>query len=104
MHVSPAKHSSAWQPRKCDYQTDTRTYRQTDAGQSDPYVPLCFTGDTKKHIQTKRRTQRAQLVYKITSQGHSMAPLEKGQVTRIIHAKYERSNINTSEGRPKLFL
>ena len=24
-------------------QTDT----QTDAGQSDPYVPLCFAGDTK---------------------------------------------------------
>ena len=27
-------------------QTDGRTYRQTDAGQSDPYVPLCLTGDT----------------------------------------------------------
>ena len=42
MHVSPAKHSYAWLPRKCDYRTD----RQTDAGQSDPYVPLCFAGDT----------------------------------------------------------
>ena len=38
----------------CDYQesattrqTDRRTDRQTDAGQSDPYVPLCFAGDTK---------------------------------------------------------
>ena len=47
MHVSPAKHSYAWLPRKCDYRTDTRTDRQTDAGQSDPYVPLCFAGDTK---------------------------------------------------------
>ena len=28
-------------------QTDTRTHTQTDAGQSDPYVPLCFAGDTK---------------------------------------------------------
>ena len=28
-------------------QTDGRTDRQTDAGQSDPYVPLCFAGDTK---------------------------------------------------------
>ena len=34
-----------------DYQesvtTDRQTDRQTDAGQSDPYVPLCFAGDTK---------------------------------------------------------
>ena len=28
-------------------QTDTETDRQTDTGQSDPYVPLCFAGDTK---------------------------------------------------------
>ena len=28
-------------------QTHTRTHAQTDAGQSDPYVPLCFAGDTK---------------------------------------------------------
>ena len=47
MHVSPAKHSYAWLPRKCDYRTDGRTDRQTDTGQSDPYVPLCFAGDTK---------------------------------------------------------
>ena len=36
-----AKHSYAWLPRKCDYQSD----RQTDAWQPDPYVPLCFAGD-----------------------------------------------------------
>ena len=29
-----------------DYQESVTT-RQTDAGQSDPYVPLCFAGDTK---------------------------------------------------------
>ena len=36
----------------CDYQesmtagqTHRRMDRQTDAGQSDPYVPLCFPGD-----------------------------------------------------------
>ena len=28
-------------------QTDTHTHTQTDAGQSDLYVPLCFAGDTK---------------------------------------------------------
>ena len=49
MHVSPAKHSYARLPRKCDYPTDTRTDRQTDAGQSDPYVLLCFAGDTINH-------------------------------------------------------
>ena len=50
MHVSPAKHSYAWLPRKSDYQesvTTGQTDGQTDAGQSDPYVPLCFAGDTK---------------------------------------------------------
>ena len=30
-----------------DYRIDTQTDGQTDAGQSDPYVPLCFAGDTK---------------------------------------------------------
>ena len=33
-----------------DYQesvTTGQTDRQTDAGQSDPYVPLCFAGDTE---------------------------------------------------------
>ena len=44
MHVSPAKHSYAWLSRKFDYWTDRHTHTQTDAGQSDPYVPLCFAG------------------------------------------------------------
>ena len=30
--------------------TNTRIDRQIDAGQSDPYVPLCFAGDTKMTI------------------------------------------------------
>ena len=39
-------------------QTHTRTHthmdRQTDAGQIDPYVPLCFAGDTKtRHVFVK---------------------------------------------------
>ena len=45
--MSPAKHSYARLPRKCDYRTDRRMGGQTDASQSDPYVPLCFAGDTK---------------------------------------------------------
>ena len=28
--------------------THTHTYTQTDAGQSDTYVPLLFAGDTKR--------------------------------------------------------
>ena len=49
MHVSPAKHSYASvTDGQTDRRTDGRTDRQTDDGQSDPYVSLCFAGDTKK--------------------------------------------------------
>ena len=59
MHMSPAKHSSAWLPRKCHYWTDRHTHRQTDrqtdwqsdARQSYPYVLLCFAGNTKRVYQ-----------------------------------------------------
>ena len=40
-----------------DYQksvTTGQTDRQTDAGQSDPYVPLCFAGNTKTLLRTSR--------------------------------------------------
>ena len=41
--MSPAKHSLACLPRKMTTgQTERQTDGQTDAGQSDPYVPLCF--------------------------------------------------------------
>ena len=43
IHVSPAKHSYA-------SVTDGRTDRRTDDGHSDPYVLLCFAGDTKTRI------------------------------------------------------
>ena len=57
MQVSPAKHSYAWLPRKCNYWTDIQTDGQTDAGQSDPYVPLCFAGDTKTRQGFKSRSK-----------------------------------------------
>ena len=41
MHALPVKHSYAWLPKV--WLLD----RHTDAGQSDPFVPLCFAGDTK---------------------------------------------------------
>ena len=28
----------------------SQTHGQTDAGQSDPFVPICFAGDTKRNI------------------------------------------------------
>ena len=37
MHVSPAKHSYVWLPRKCDYRTETQTDRQTP----DKVIPMC---------------------------------------------------------------
>ena len=43
----------AWETAMLDYQesvTTGQTDRQTDAGQSDPYVPLCFAGDTKMKV------------------------------------------------------
>ena len=54
MHVSPAKHSYACLPRKCYYWT-RQMDGQTDAGQRDPYVPLCFAGDTKTVFVLSKR-------------------------------------------------
>ena len=53
--MSPAKYSSA---SVTDGQTDGRTDRQTDDGQSDPYVLLCFSGDTKTTLDGKNRVFR----------------------------------------------
>ena len=44
MHVSPAKHSYGI---VTDGRTDRQTDGQTNDGQSDPDVSLCFAGDTK---------------------------------------------------------
>ena len=57
----PAKYSYAWLPRKCDYQADRQTDRWTDTGQRDPYVPLCFAGDTKTPIHCTAIIQRVLL-------------------------------------------
>ena len=46
MHVSPVKHSYALHM----YYQESVTTGQTHAGQSDPYVPICFAGDTKMTI------------------------------------------------------
>ena len=38
MHESPAKHSYAWLPRKCDYGTDRQTDRQTPDYKNLPWL------------------------------------------------------------------
>ena len=51
MHVSPAKHGAlcvtSKKVRLRDRHTHRRTNGQTETGQSDPYVLLCFAGDKK---------------------------------------------------------
>ena len=50
----PAKHklrvTSQTTMKVCDYRTDKQTHGRTEAGQSYPYVPLCFAGDTSTKI------------------------------------------------------
>ena len=84
MHVSPAKHSYAWLSRKCDYRTDRHTHTQTDAGQSDPYVPLCFAGDTK--IDAKWR--HSNLICSTLKQSHVQ------NFSSICQSIYEKSAEN----------
>ena len=40
-----------------DYQ-ESMTSGQTDARQSDPYVPLCFAGDTKMSVEFTRNESK----------------------------------------------
>ena len=53
MHVSPAKHSYAWLPRKCDYWTDRHTDRKTDGGTDrqtpDKVIPMCRNASQATH-------------------------------------------------------
>ena len=66
MHVSPAKHSYA---SVTDRQTDGRTDGQTDDGQSDPYVSLCFAGDTKTTLPLLQNRDLAIIINIMNSQG-----------------------------------
>ena len=43
MAAFPGMHSPLLNIAMCDYQTDT----ETGDGQSDPYEPLCFAGNTE---------------------------------------------------------
>ena len=51
-----------------DYQesvTTGQTDRQTDAGQSDPYVPLCFAGDTKIGVTGRKYSVDTLITFKL---------------------------------------
>ena len=51
-------------------QTHGQTDGQTDAGQNDPYVPLCFAGDTKVIPMCRYASQVTQKQSK-TTQGNA---------------------------------
>ena len=55
MHVSPAKHSYACLPRKCDYRTDRQTDRMTDRQMPDKVIPMCR--------YTSQATQKRKLIF-----------------------------------------
>ena len=64
-----------------DYQESVTT-GQTDAGQSDPYVLLCFAGDTKtRHVFVKHgcpQRQQSQNMAKISQSNILTPPLPQG--------------------------
>ena len=52
MHVSPAKQSYAWLPRKCDYRTGRQTDRHTERQMPDKGIPMCrYTFKEYKNAQ-----------------------------------------------------
>ena len=57
-----------------DYQlsvTNGQTDRWTDTGQSDPYVPLCFPGDTRVVRRQGEATKlKQQHLVSVQVQGH----------------------------------
>ena len=60
MHVSPAKHSYAWLPRKCDYRTDTRTERQKDRRQRKWSLCAAMLCRRQKKWHVQYRIQKEQ--------------------------------------------
>ena len=64
---------------KCDRRTD----RQTDDGQSDPYVLLCFAGDTK--------TGCPQIAFR----GHDKLKEREVERKTAVVSKHENSNLHS---------
>ena len=81
MHVSHAKHSYACLLRKCD----NRTHRQTHAGQSDPYVELCFACDAIIFYQDTMR--RNLTCYKWLHNSRTLYSNQIRPVLYLIHTK-----------------
>ena len=52
MHVSLAKHSYTWLPRKCDYRTDRHTDGWMDRQTPDKVIPMCRYASQATQKQT----------------------------------------------------
>ena len=61
MHVSPAKHSYVWLPRKCDYRTDRHTHGQTDRRRTK--WSLCAAMLRRRHKNAVCRTWEMHLTW-----------------------------------------
>ena len=71
-----------------DYQesvTTGQTDGQTDAGQSDPYVPLCFAGDTK-------------IIYMVMLQKSCFTCKHVSIFSLRVHGKGKHPSHNSSDG------
>ena len=55
--------------RQTDTLTDRQTDGQTDTRQSDPYVPLCFAGDTIKHLPSNELFLEPSFILSTYSEG-----------------------------------
>ena len=64
MHVSPAKHSDVWLPRKCDYQREKDRYIHTKTHT----LLLCFAWNTKKNIIASQGNATIYIIYIISLQ------------------------------------
>ena len=97
--MSPAKHSYAGV-------TDGQTDGQTDDGQSDPYVSLCFTGDTKTQmpLAATKSNSVSPILIPPCPQGHVMSvkcEQHLDELTVQIWLLYDHPNFERSTRKPR---
>ena len=80
MHVSPAKHSYAWLPRRCDYQTDRRTDRQTP----DKVIPKCRYASQATQKGTEKKIHKLNYKHTVQSLTFYAQCMYKDSLTIII--------------------
>ena len=82
--------------RHTDRQTDRRTDGQTDAGQSYPYVPLCFAGDTKTDITKKNSysmTSYNVMIWTLYGIVRQMSSKHRTWSEKTIHSLWYRGDV-----------